>query len=269
MLAFLGCDKLITPDCIRAMYKIPVATKSHPENSLGMFQEDNYFHSKDLDLFFENQTTNIPRGTRPLVAMIANTEGDGSSSKFGLESALDLQVAYPIVYPQTITIYQTNDHMVSQNLSQGFLDAFLNAIDGVSSVRLNLFHHQILIITQSYCTNCASEQCGNGKRTDPDSLSESDNRLLCGIHKPANVISISYGGPEQNFPVPYQRRQCNEYVIPFEPYRSPLTARSGIPDTNSKQVYEARSPGCIGPVCLGRPWRRRPRRLPRPQGGHI
>lgn len=134
LLASLGCDKLITPDCIRAMYKIPLATKSNAENSLGMFQEDNYFHAEDLDLFFENQTTNIPLGTRPLEAMIANSDEDGSSSKFGLESALDLQVAYPIVYPQTITIYQTNDHMDDQNSSRGFLDSFLNAIDGVSSV---------------------------------------------------------------------------------------------------------------------------------------
>jgi tripeptidyl-peptidase-1 len=116
------------------MYKIPLATKSNAENSLGMFQEDNYFHAEDLDLFFENQTTNIPLGTRPLEAMIANSDGDGSSSKFGLESALDLQVAYPIVYPQTITIYQTNDHMDDRNSSRGFLDSFLNAIDGVSSV---------------------------------------------------------------------------------------------------------------------------------------
>lgn len=134
LLTSLDCDKLITPDCVRALYKIPLATKSHPQNSLGIFQEDNYFHAEDLDLFFENQTTNIPLGTRPLEVMIANTDGGGSSSKFGLESALDLQVAYPILYPQTITVYQTNDHLDAQYSSQGFLDGFLNAIDGVSPV---------------------------------------------------------------------------------------------------------------------------------------
>ncbi|KAF3385024.1 Aorsin [Penicillium rolfsii] len=194
VLASLGCDRLITPDCIRAMYKIPLATKAHPENYLGIFQEDNYFHAEDLDLFFENQTTNIPLGTRPSEIMIANINGNKSSSKFGLESALDLQVAYPIVYPQTITIYQTNDHMRAQNSSWGFLDAFLNAIDG------------------SYCTDCTWGQCSDRKRADPNSAFESGNRILCGIYRPANVISISYGGPEQNFPAPYQRRQCNEYM---------------------------------------------------------
>ncbi|KAJ5689010.1 Rattus norvegicus CLN2 is a lysosomal protease Precursor [Penicillium macrosclerotiorum] len=191
----LGCEKLITPDCIRAMYKVPLATKAHPQNSLGIFQEDNYFHAEDLDSFFENQTTNIPQGTRPLVATIDNTgEDGGSSSKFGLESALDLQVAYPIVYPQTITVYQSYNHLDAQNSSRGFLDAFLNAIDG------------------SNCNYCASKQCDDSKMADPESLFELDDKVSCGIYKPANVISISYGGPEQNFPAPYQRRQCNEYM---------------------------------------------------------
>ncbi|CEJ55182.1 hypothetical protein PMG11_01453 [Penicillium brasilianum] len=192
VLTSLDCDKAITPDCVRALYKIPLATKSHPQNSLGIFQEDNYFHAEDLDLFFENQTTHIPLGTRPLEVMIANTDGGGSSSKFGLESALDLQVAYPIVYPQTITVYQTNDHLDAQYSSQGFLDGFLNAIDG------------------SYCTDCALGKC-DGERANPNPPA-SDNRILCGIYKPPNVISISYGGPEQNFPIAYQRRQCNEYM---------------------------------------------------------
>lgn len=139
-LTSLECDKLITPECIRALYKIPPATKSHPQNSLGIFQENSHFHPEDLDLFFENQTTNIPQGTRPLEAMIPTTDGAETSSTFGLESALDLQVAYPIVYPQTITVYQANDHLDAQNSSQGFLDAFLNAIDGVSSLRPEIFY---------------------------------------------------------------------------------------------------------------------------------
>lgn len=139
VLTSLGCDKLITPECIRAMYKIPLAANSHPQNPLGIFQEDNHFHNEDLDLFFGNQTTNIPQGTRPLEIMIDSTGRGESSSRFGLESALDLQVAYPIVYPQNITVYQTNDHMDPQNPSTGFLDAFLNAIDGVSHAYFNVF----------------------------------------------------------------------------------------------------------------------------------
>lgn len=211
----LECDKLITPECIRALYKIPPATKSNPLNPLGIFQENNHFHPEDLDLFFENQTANIPQGTRPIDAVIPTTDGSETPLTFGLESALDLQVAYPIVYPQTITVYQANDHLDDKDLSQGFLDAFLNAIDGVSSVRLNCYCLALMIL-QSYCTSCALGKCDDGKMANTHSPSESDNQARCGIYKPANVISISYGGPEHYFPVAYQRRQCNECVMSFK-----------------------------------------------------
>jgi subtilase family serine protease len=32
------------------------------------------------------------------------------------------------------------------------------------------------------------------------------------VYKPTNVISISYGGGEQDLPMSYQRRQCNEFM---------------------------------------------------------
>lgn len=36
--------------------------------------------------------------------------------------------------------------------------------------------------------------------------------LQCGVYKPTNVISISYGGQEADLPPSYQRRQCNEFM---------------------------------------------------------
>lgn len=35
---------------------------------------------------------------------------------------------------------------------------------------------------------------------------------MCGVYKPTNVISISYGGQEADLPLSYQRRQCLEYA---------------------------------------------------------
>lgn len=35
---------------------------------------------------------------------------------------------------------------------------------------------------------------------------------MCGVYKPTNVISISYGLQENALPVYYQKRQCNEYL---------------------------------------------------------
>jgi tripeptidyl-peptidase-1 len=35
---------------------------------------------------------------------------------------------------------------------------------------------------------------------------------MCGVYKPTNVISISYGGQEADLPISYQKRQCLEYM---------------------------------------------------------
>jgi hypothetical protein len=35
---------------------------------------------------------------------------------------------------------------------------------------------------------------------------------MCGVYKPTNVISLSYGGQESDVPISYQKRQCLEYM---------------------------------------------------------
>ena len=54
-----------------------------------------------------------------------------------LNSDLDLQVSYPIVYPQNITNIQVDDYywnyVEGRNRTQGFLNTFLDAIDGVGT----------------------------------------------------------------------------------------------------------------------------------------
>ena len=35
---------------------------------------------------------------------------------------------------------------------------------------------------------------------------------MCGVYKPINVISVSYGGQEADLPISYQKRQCLEYM---------------------------------------------------------
>jgi len=45
---------------------------------------------------------------------------------------------------------------------------------------------------------------------------------VCGVFKPTNVISISYGAPESAYPAAYLKRQCNEYIR-FPKPQGPLT----------------------------------------------
>jgi tripeptidyl-peptidase-1 len=39
-----------------------------------------------------------------------------------------------------------------------------------------------------------------------------EGQLQCGVYKPANVISISYGEQEDDLPTNYQQRQCSEMM---------------------------------------------------------
>lgn len=77
---------------------------------MGIFEAELQFWDQlDLDKFFTN-FTNIPNGTHPIdhnidggVAMTTNVSAAGG------EAMLDLELAYPIVYPQTITVWNVDD----------------------------------------------------------------------------------------------------------------------------------------------------------------
>lgn len=130
------CDIAITPACVAALYKIPKATLKNPNNSMGIFESELQFYTQyDLDSFFTNFTSYIANGTHPVAA---NIDGGQQSTEdlyqAGGEVSLDLQLAYPIVYPQTITNYQVDDFIVQSDqldtYTYGF-NTFLDALDGV------------------------------------------------------------------------------------------------------------------------------------------
>lgn len=68
-------------------------------------------------------------------------------------------------------------------------------------------------IDGSYCTYSAFGETGNSPLDPPYPDSKTGGykgQLQCGVYKPTNVISISYGGQESDLPPSYQKRQCNE-----------------------------------------------------------
>jgi tripeptidyl-peptidase-1 len=79
--------------------------------------------------------------------------------------------------------------------------AFLDALDG------------------SYCTysaygetgDCTVEECLDPAYPDPNPGGYT-GQLQCGVYKPTNVISISYGSGEAYLPDYYMKRQCNEWM---------------------------------------------------------
>jgi len=135
------CDQLITPACVAALYKIPPGTSKIRGNSLGIFESELQFYAqKDLDSFFTTYRPDIKNGTHPIAA---NVDGGMQSTKdlyqalAGGEVALDLNLAYPIVYPQEITLYDVDDFIVQANQLDTYtfgFNTFLDALDGVSII---------------------------------------------------------------------------------------------------------------------------------------
>ena len=195
------CDQAITPACVAALYQIPAGNSSRSDNSMGIFEEGDYYAQEDLNLFFRNYTPGIPQNTHPKPSFIDGAKAPVPVKQAGGESDLDFELAYPILWPQTPTLYQTDDIHYATNpnsTSTGGFNTFLDAIDG------------------SYCTYSAFGETGDDPKLDPKYPDPTPNgykgKLQCGIYKPTNVISISYGGQEADLPAYYQQRQCNEFM---------------------------------------------------------
>jgi tripeptidyl-peptidase-1 len=89
------CGYNMTPTCIKALYDIPDATKSNKGNSLGLYEQGDYFAKSDLDLFYKEYAPWVPQGTYPIPALIdgANFSVPASSSLNGGESDIDIDLA--------------------------------------------------------------------------------------------------------------------------------------------------------------------------------
>jgi tripeptidyl-peptidase I len=127
----------------------------------------------------------------------------------------------PLIWPQKPVLFQTEDQYYEGGGSNGWLNsktrfvmlaavptdsakAFLDAIDG------------------SYCSysafgekgDCIDEVCADPEYPDINAPSPIGYQgdLQCGVYRPTNVISISYGFAEDQLHKNYQYHQCNEYM---------------------------------------------------------
>ncbi|KAJ5438830.1 Aorsin [Penicillium daleae] len=196
------CGYNMTPTCIKALYDIPDAKKSRKGNSLGLYEQGDYFAKSDLDLFYKEYAPWVPQGTYPIPALIdgANFSVPAYSSLNTGESDIDIDLAYSLIYPQSVTLYQVDDQLYEPEevATTNLFNTFLDALDG------------------SYCTYSAYGETGNDPSIDPvypDTRPGGyKGKLQCGVYKPTNVISASYGQAEADLPVSYTKRQCNEFM---------------------------------------------------------
>lgn len=195
------CNVAITPPCIATLYNITKGTTAAKGNELGIFEDlGDVYSQTDLNEFFATLAPYIPQGTHPTLDAVDGAVAPNPVTSAGPESDLDFQISYPIIYPQGSILFQTDDPVYEANYTyEGFLNNFLDAIDG------------------SYCTYSAYGETGNSPLDppypDPSTAPGAyKGALECGVYKPTNVISISYGGQEADLPASYQKRQCNEFL---------------------------------------------------------
>lgn len=93
------CDEFITPVCLQALYNFkapgPNATVSS-NNSIGIFEEGDFYAQEDFDSFFATYTPYIPNGTHPVLDSVDGAEAPVALEDAGGESNLDFLLAYPM-----------------------------------------------------------------------------------------------------------------------------------------------------------------------------
>ncbi|KAI1516918.1 activation domain containing protein [Pyrenophora tritici-repentis] len=190
------CRILITINCLRAIYKIPVAKFKHESNRLGIAEWSDYLYLPDLQVFLQRWTS--PKITSEVVVDFISIDGGKHSNltvakaSQVIESALDFQTAYSIIHSQSTRLCQIGD---SVNVdSVGTFNIFLDALDGY------------------YCTYQGGNQpYVDSAYPDPNEGGYS-GPLQCGGAPVSNVISVSYAQIEGALPVFYQERQCREWM---------------------------------------------------------
>lgn len=192
----------MTIACYKALYSIPDATLSQPENVMGLYESYDAFSQEDISLFFEHWATNVPSDTSPNVISVdgGTAPVDPASERNSGESDIDLDISISIIYPQSVTVYEVDDLPNSSGETDvdGFLNTFLDSIDG------------------SYCDYTAYGITGDSPGIDasyPDPDADGyKGQLECGTYDLTRVVSISYGEAEAYFPKAYVERQCNEIL---------------------------------------------------------
>ncbi|TFK41781.1 peptidase S8/S53 domain-containing protein [Crucibulum laeve] len=187
------CATQITPACLKALYNFTYNPVSSGSNTFGIVVEytPQAYTKADLNLFARNFSSNLIGKYPKLVSVDGGiVQSEALGFQYNIESNLDLEYAQALVGPkQEITLYQVGDMVIS-----GSFNNFLDALDG------------------SYCDYEGGDDPtydSSYPDTDPDGYNGAPS---CGITKPANVISTSYGYNEADLSPAYTARQCAEYA---------------------------------------------------------
>ncbi|KAF7976406.1 hypothetical protein HWV62_6805 [Athelia sp. TMB] len=178
--ALAKCSQLITPDCVKALYKVNYTPTQSAKNSYGIVElSDDSYEAKDLDLFYKKYAPSLVKSRPKLIAIDDGKIVKNATSVDHDESDLDIQYASVLVAPLTLTLLEVGN---------GGFDDWLDAVDG------------------SFCTFEGGDEASEGDSTLPKS------KQTCGVVSPPYVVSTSWGGPEVELTGKYMARQCTEYA---------------------------------------------------------
>ncbi|KII91521.1 hypothetical protein PLICRDRAFT_105438 [Plicaturopsis crispa FD-325 SS-3] len=187
-----NCDKQTTPACLRALYGLIYEPLSTSKNSYGIVEyTPQTVLQEDIDKFGANFSSGLV-GKFPKVVAIdgAVLQQQSKGFEFNGEADLDFQYGMALVTPrQEVTLYQVGDLVEGASFNN-----LLDALDG------------------SFCTlDGGDDPTQDGIYPDP-AAGGYKGAESCGIVKPANVISTSYGYDEADLSPKYTARQCQEYA---------------------------------------------------------
>lgn len=143
------CDRIVSPQCIRAMYNVTYPTTAADGNQLGIFEDlGDIYDQPDLNLFFQTLTNITGAGRKPVDKPIDGAPTGTTQDNAGVESLLDLSIAMPLIYPQKVWLYQTDDLAYENNYTyQGFLNNFVCSLIQPTNTALSisniLTHHSL------------------------------------------------------------------------------------------------------------------------------
>jgi tripeptidyl-peptidase-1 len=193
-------DLAVTPNCIRALYNIPILKSSNPKNSLGVIELNplSRYSQIDLDLFFQNFTKSLVRRPPQIISIDSGDPRYTDPFTFFDELAeadMDLQLTMSLTYPLNVTIYSVSDNYIG-----GQFDTWLDALDA------------------SYCSFEGGDVLGidpiyPDNSTEVPGMGTPYNQSTdCGSARSSYVYSLSLAALEGFSSTAYETRMCIEFM---------------------------------------------------------
>lgn len=189
------CGDMITPACLRSLYRFPEndAISPHPESTLGVVEITlAHWLPSDLDMFFQQYAGTLV-GLRPVMHGINGGRWQDiyKGQTWNVEADLDME------YTMALTSRPVFNYQIGPVDSAGpaiapRLNGLLAALDGSYCGALNN-PLDCINTTLFRGASCLNPECGTSPRL------------------PA-VVSISYLWDEAGFPAGYLERQCLEFL---------------------------------------------------------